>query len=87
MLIRVPKKMNAELIQIARRVNWFEPAEQIVADVDRFLTYFMQYCLDTDIPVMRKYYSDEQFRHAFENSSPSILDEKSIAYWKLILYD
>ena len=87
MLIRVPKQMNAEIIQIARRVNWFEPAEQVVADVDRFLTYFMQYCLDTDIPVMREYFSDHQFKHALQNRPHGILDERSRAYWELILYD
>ena len=79
--------MNKKIIQIARRVNWFEPPERVVADVDRFLTYFMQYCLDIDIPVMKKHYSHEQFKHAFENGAPGILDEKSRAYWELILYD
>lgn len=79
--------MNEEIEQIARRVNWFEPPEQAIKDVDRFLVYFMQYCLDSDILVMRRYFSDDQFKHALQNRPPGILDEKSIAYWKLVLYD
>ena len=79
--------MNNELKQIARRVNWFESPEKVVLDVDRFLVYFMQYCLDTDIPVMRRYFSDRQFRHAFNNRPPGILDRRSSAYWDLMLPD
>ena len=79
--------MNNELKQIARRVNWFESPEKVVLDVDRFLVYFMQYCLDTDIPVMRRYFSDRQFRHAFNNRPPGILDRRSAAYWDLLLPD
>jgi len=74
-----------ELKQIARRVNWFEPPEKVVRDVDRFLVYFMQYCLDTDIPVMRRYFTDRQFRHALNNRPPGILDDRSAAYWDLVL--
>ena len=59
----------------------------MVRDVDRFLVYFMQYCLDTDIPVMRRYFTDRQFRHAFNNRPPGILDKRSAAYWDLILPD
>jgi len=77
--------MNEELKQIAQRVNWFEPPEKVVQDVDRFLVYFMQYCLDTDIPVMRRYFTNQQFRQALDNRSPGIMDERSVAYWDLVL--
>ncbi|MCP4701841.1 MAG: hypothetical protein GY862_34020 [Gammaproteobacteria bacterium] len=77
--------MNEELKQIARRVNWFEPPEKVIADVDRFLIYFMQYCQDTDIPVMRHCFTPQQFRHALDNRPPGIMDERSVAYWDLVL--
>ncbi|MEN8221540.1 MAG: hypothetical protein ABFS56_35405 [Pseudomonadota bacterium] len=77
--------MNDELKQVAQRVNWFEPPEKVVQDVDRFLVYFMQYCLDTDIPVMRRYFTNQQFRQALDNRSPGIMDERSVAYWDLVL--
>lgn len=79
--------MQEDLKQIARRVNWFEEPEQVIADTDRFLLYFMQYCLDSDIPTMRKYFSNEQFKHALQNRPPGILDDKSAAYWNLVLND
>lgn len=79
--------MHQELKNIARRVNWFETPEQVMADTDRFLVYFMQYCIDSDIKIMRKYFSNEQFRHALQNRTPGILDKKSIAYWELITAD
>jgi len=77
--------LQEELRRIALRVNWFEPPEQVMADRDRFLVYFMQYCLDTDVPVMRKYFSDQQFKQALRNRPPGIMDERSVAYWDLIL--
>lgn len=77
--------MNKELLQIARRINWFEPPETLIRDKDRFLLYFMQYCLDTDIPTMRRHFSDHEFRQALKNRPPGILDERSLAYWSLIL--
>jgi len=76
---------NSELKRIALRVNWFETPETLIHDVDRFLVYFMQYCLDTDIPTMRQHFSDRQFRHALTSRSPGILDDRSVAYWELVL--
>ncbi len=79
--------LDQELKNIARRVNWFEPPEQLIADTDRFLLYFMQYCVDSDIKIMRNFFSNKQFRHALKNRPPGILDKKSIAYWELITSD
>ncbi len=45
----------------------------------------MQYCLDTDIPVMRRNFTSQQFRHALDNRSQGIMDERSVAYWDLVL--
>jgi len=77
--------MNEDLRQIALRVNWFEPPEMLIRDKDRFLLYFMQYCLDTDIPTMRRHFSDREFQMALDRRPPGILDERSVAYWKLML--
>lgn len=77
--------MRDDLVKIAKRVNWFEPAETIIKDVDRFLIYFMQYCLDTDIPFMRQNYTDQQFRDALDSRPPGIMDDRSVAYWTLLL--
>lgn len=79
--------MNEELRQIAARVNWFEPSETLIRDKDRFLVYFMQYGLDTDIPAMRHCFSDREFRQALNRRSPGILDERLLAYWSLVLFE
>lgn len=77
--------MDEDLRQIALRVNWFESPETLIRDKNRFLLYFMQYCLDTDIPTMRRYFSDREFRQALKNRPPGILDRQSSAYWNLVL--
>ena len=74
-----------ELIDIARRVNWFDDPKELVRNTDRFLVYFMQYCLDSDIKIMRRSFSDAAFRYALTNRPPGIVDDRSVAYWDLIL--
>ena len=79
--------MDEKLRQIALAVNWFDPPEELIRDKDRFLVYFMQYCLDKDIPTMRRHFSKQEFRQALRTRPPGILDEKSATYWNLILSD
>ncbi len=79
--------MDEQLRQIALRVNWFESPEELIRDKDRFLVYFMQYCLDTDITTMRRHFSNQEFRQALHRRPPGILDERSTTYWNLILSD
>lgn len=77
--------MDEELRRVIRRVIWFEPPEQAIQNEDRLLTYFMQYCLDSDLPIMQRYFSPRQFRHALNHRPPGILDARSVAYWDLVL--
>jgi hypothetical protein len=79
--------MDEQLRQIALRVNWSESPEELIRDKDRFLVYFMQYGLDTDVPTMRRRFSDQEFRQALHKRPPGILDERSATYWNLILSD
>ena len=79
--------VQEELKKIAARINWFDAPERLLSDPDRFLAYFMQYCHDEDIATVRRYFTVEQFRHALENRPPGVMDEKSVAYWKLVLQE
>lgn len=78
-------QVQERLSLLVRRVSWFDAPEKLMQNSDRFLCYFMQYCLASDIPTMRKYYSQRQFRHALDHAPPGILDARSHAYWNLVL--
>lgn len=75
---------NAELMTVARRVIWFEPPEQSLADPVRFLAYLMTYGTLSDIAVARRHLDLADFREALNRAPPGIIDERSWAYWNAI---
>jgi hypothetical protein len=72
---------TAEMEAIARRVIWFEPPAQALADPIRFMAYAMRHATHEDMRVIRRYVSDEDFREALDHAPPGIIDGRSWAYW------
>jgi hypothetical protein len=68
-------------LDIARRIIWFEPPEQALADPVRFLAYAMTHARHEDMRVIRQYVSDDDMRDALDNAPPGIIDPRSWAYW------
>jgi hypothetical protein len=46
-----------------------------------FLTYAMTYASDEDIEILRKYFSDDDFKAALDDHAPGIFDRSSWAKW------
>jgi hypothetical protein len=76
-----PLPHNADLLDVAPRVIWFEPAAAALADPVRFLAYVMAYGTVEEIKVVRRYVSLDDFREALDHAPPGIIDERSWAYW------
>jgi hypothetical protein len=76
-----PFPHDRDLLDVAPRVNWFEPPERALADPIRFLAYVMTYGTIEDIAVVRRYIGPDDFREALEHAPPGIIDERSWAYW------
>jgi hypothetical protein len=76
-----PLPCNPDLLKMARRVIWFEPAEVALADPVRFLAYLMAYGTVDEIAVVQRYISLDDFREALEKAPPGVMDERSWAYW------
>jgi hypothetical protein len=79
-----PLALNPDLLWIAPRVMWFEPAEEALADPVRFLTYVMTYATAEEIALVRRYVEMDDFRVALEHAPPGIMDERSWAYWNVV---
>ena len=79
-----PLPRNPDLLEVAPRVLWFEPAEQALADPVRFLIYVMTYATAEEIVVVRRYAGLDDFRDALEHAPPGIMDERSWAYWNVM---
>lgn len=82
-MIHLP--INSQTLELAKRLVWFEPAEQALAEPVRFLAYAFRFGRAADMALLRTYLSDEQLRHALRNAPPGIIDPRSWAYWHLML--
>ena len=79
-----PLPHTHDLLSLAPRVIWFEPAERALADPIRFLAYLMTYGKTGEIAVVRRYLDLDDFREALEHAPPGIIDERSWAYWNTV---
>jgi hypothetical protein len=75
---------NADLLELAPRIIWFEPPEQALAEPVRFLAYVMTYGTLEELAVLRHYVTVDDFREALEHAPPGIMDERSWAYWNVV---
>ena len=82
-----PLPPTPENLAFAKRIIWFEPPEQALAEPIRFLAYAYRYADSEDIAILRSHYDDDALRHALANVPPGIIDARSWAYWHLILND
>jgi len=80
-----PLPHTHDLLSLAPRVIWFEPAERALADPIRFLAYLMTYGKTDEIAVVRRYLDLDDFREALERAPPGIIDERSWAYWNTVI--
>jgi hypothetical protein len=72
---------SEELRAVAKRIFWFGTLEEALEFPLRFLTYAMTYASDEDIEVLRKYFSDDDFKAALDDPVPGIFDRSSWAKW------
>jgi len=70
-----------ELLAVAKRIFWFGRPEDALEFPTRFLTYAMTYASDEDIEILRKYFTDDDFKAALDNPAPGIFDQHSWAKW------
>jgi hypothetical protein len=72
---------SGELLAVAKRIFCFGTPEEALEFPICFLTYAMTYASDEDIEILRKYFSDDEFKAALDNPAPGIFDQSSWAKW------
>src|SRR5262245_9175525 len=75
---------DPDLLRIAPRIIWFEPAEKALSDPVRFLAYLMTYGTIEDIAVVRRHLQPDDFREALDRAPPGIINVRSWAYWNIV---
>lgn len=69
---------------VARRVVWFDPPEQTLANPQLFLAHVMVYGTLEEVLAVRRYYSDRDFEDVLDNPPAGVFDARSWAYWNLV---
>ncbi len=64
-----------ELLAVAKCIFWFGTPEEALEFPKRFLTYAMTYGSDEDIEILRKYFSDADFRATLDIPRPGFSTE------------
>lgn len=78
-------KLTPDIAAVARRVIWFEPPEQAIADPIRFLAYAMTYGDVADMNAIRRYVTNDELLEAVTLAPAGVFDARSWAYWNLVL--
>jgi hypothetical protein len=76
---------SKEFHALAARVIWFEPPEEALRDVTRFMAYAFRYATHDDMKELRTKLSDDDLRNALAQAPPGIIDPRSWSYWHAIL--
>jgi hypothetical protein len=74
-----------ELLEAARRINWFEPPEQALNDPLRLLTYALRYATPADMRLLLDHAGQHAVRETLDNASPGIVDARSWSYWNVMI--
>lgn len=72
-----------ELLEVARRVVWFKPPAQALADPVHFLAHVMTWGTVEDLKALVGVVGPDEFREALDHAPPGVFDARSWAYWNL----
>jgi len=74
-----------DVLEVARRINWYKQPDQAIEDVVDFLAHLMTFGRPEDVEIIARHLNREDFRKALELAPPGILDARSWSYWNLLL--
>ena len=77
--------MHADLTHIARRVKWWQPPDETLADETDFLCRVMAMASLDDARTVLAVFGPHRLSAALRGAPPGVLDARSWHYWHLRL--
>jgi hypothetical protein len=71
------------LLNVARRVVWFQEPEETLSDPVQFLAHLMTYGTIEDLAAVDGMVGPEEFAEALRRAPRGVFDGRSWAYWHL----
>ena len=76
--------MSLTVEAVAKRVVWWKPPEQALADPRYFLARVMASGTFDEVRCVRAHFPPEAFRAVLEDPPAGVFDPRSWAYWNLV---
>lgn len=73
-----------DLEQVAKRLFWWKPPSEALADPHRFVAQVMVYGTPEDLAVARLHFPEDAFRQVLAEPPSGLFDPRSWAYWHLV---
>ncbi len=78
-----PLPETPELLAVAKRVVWFTPPAEALADPVHFLAHVMTYGTAEDLRALDGVAGLNEFKETLDNAPAGVFDARSWAYWNL----
>ena len=75
------KPYPPDLIRVAKKVVWYESAEEALSDLPAFLIQVMVYGSPADVQAVEQHVPLEEFRRVLENAPPGVFTKDVWQRW------
>ena len=75
---------DIELVEIAKRVAWFDEPERVLKEPHIFIAQVMTHGTLRDVVTTQRAFGPEMFLETLDAAPAGIFDERSWAYWNLV---
>ena len=76
-----PFPTNPDFLRAAKRIMWFKPPEEALANPIELLAYAMKASTDEDMALLLNHVGAAGLREAIDMAPPGIIDPRSWSYW------
>jgi len=79
--MKLNRPYPAALLQVARKVLWYDAPERTLADIPMFLAHLMVYGSPADVRIVEGYLSAEEFCRALKNAPAGVFTQEAWIRW------
>jgi hypothetical protein len=79
--------LTDDLRKAAQQSVWFEPPEQAIKNIPRFVAYVFTYGTCEATRALQQQLSKAELTECLDNAPAGIYDKRSWAYWQLVIAD
>jgi hypothetical protein len=79
--MNVASPYPADLMQVARKVVWYDSPERTLEHLSTFLAHLMVYGSQADVELVQRYVSLDEFRKALQDAPAGVFTQDAWTKW------